>query len=147
MKAAILNQKSIAIASALALIAAAATVGIYYFYQYQKNQTEVTKIKASPNSAAKMSQQELQTLTAQVGKLTELPQNEEPTIATVADITKLKDQAFFKNAQNGFKVLIYQNAKKVILYDPFTQKIVEITSLNTSSASPQSASSSADTKP
>src|SRR5258706_11394190 len=68
--------------------------GFYYFAIYQK----------SPTQAAKL---ETQTLVAKVGKHIMLPGDEEPNVATVSDVNKLKDQAFFKNAKNGYKVLIY----------------------------------------
>jgi hypothetical protein len=51
---------------------------------------------------------------------------EQPTVATVSDITKLKDQAFFNNAKNGDKVLIFKNTKKAIIYRPSTNQIIEI---------------------
>ncbi len=65
-----------------------------------------------------------------VGKLVPLPQDEMPTIATVTDLTPLKDQAFFKEAEIGDKVVIYDKSKKAILYRPSTNKIIQIASLN-----------------
>lgn len=64
-------------------------------------------------------------LVAKIGNLIELP-DEEPTIATVSDVTQLKDQEFFANAQNGDKVLIFQKSGKAILYRPSTEKIIEV---------------------
>lgn len=64
-----------------------------------------------------------------VGKLVVLPE-EVPTIATVTDLEKLKDQAFFKNAKVGDKVLIYIKARKAILYDAQADKIIELAPLN-----------------
>lgn len=75
-------------------------------------------------------EQEAKDLIEKVSKLVVLPQDETPTIATVSDVEKLKDQPFFANAKNGYKVLIYTNAKKAILYDPFENKIVEIAPVN-----------------
>ena len=60
-----------------------------------------------------------------VGALIELP-NEQPSVATVSDASKLRDQQFFKNAQNGDAVIIFPNAQKAILYRPSTDKIIEI---------------------
>ncbi len=71
-----------------------------------------------------------QDLIAQVSKLVVLPKDEIPTIATVSDPEKLKDQPFFAQAKEGYKVLIYTNAKKAILFDPVENKIIEIAPIN-----------------
>jgi hypothetical protein len=72
---------------------------------------------------------ESQDLVAKVGAIIELPSGETPTIATVTDISKVKDQAFFTNAQNGDKLLIYPQAKKAILYRPSTNKVINVAPL------------------
>lgn len=66
-----------------------------------------------------------------VGKLIELPTGEEPTFATVKDPSKLQNQPFFAHAKEGDQVLVYSLAKKVILYDPVANKIIEVAPLNT----------------
>lgn len=76
------------------------------------------------------SQAEVDTLVAEVGKLLALPSDEKPTVATITDVEKLKEQAFFKNAMNNDKVLIYTKAKKAILYRPSEKKIVEVGAVN-----------------
>ena len=75
-------------------------------------------------------QAEVDSLIAEVGSLIALPTDEKPTVATVSDVEKLKDQPFFKNAANGDKVLIYTNAKKAILYRPSEKKVVEVGAVN-----------------
>ncbi len=96
----------------------------YYFYnKYQTSQ----KLLKNPNAAA---QEEINSLVSKVGKLIELPRDETPTVATVSDITKLKNQPFFAHAKNGFKVLLYQKAKKAIMYDPWANKIIEVQPLS-----------------
>ena len=91
----------------------------YFFWQYQQ-------LKKNPNL---MSQQEVKEITNKIGEFLELPTDEQPTLATVTDQEKLKDQLFFKKAQNGDKILIYTNAKKAILYRPKTNKIIEVAPL------------------
>lgn len=65
-----------------------------------------------------------------VGQLMILPVGEVPTIATVIDPDKIKDQPFFANAEKDDKVLIYTIAKKAILYRPSANKIIEVSALN-----------------
>lgn len=61
-----------------------------------------------------------------VSKLMVLPEGEEPTFATVSDPSKLEKQPFFKNASVGDKVLMYTVSKRAILYNPTSNKIVEV---------------------
>lgn len=75
-------------------------------------------------------QAEVDALVAEVGKLITLPSDEKPTVATITDVEKLKDQPFFVNAKNGDKVLIYTNAKKAILYRSEEKKIIEVGAVN-----------------
>lgn len=51
--------------------------------------------------------------------------DEEPALATVEDKTKLNSE-FLRSAENGDKLLIYQGAKKVILYRPSIDRIIEV---------------------
>lgn len=78
----------------------------------------------------KLFEEESSKLIAAVSELVTLPENEIPTIATVSDLEKLKDQPFFARAQLGDKVLIYTRAQKAILYRPVDGKIIEIAPLN-----------------
>jgi hypothetical protein len=103
----------------LLFIAAGGTAGYYY--------NQVAKLEQNPQEAAG---QEAATLVALVGKLIILPEGETPTVATVSDPEKLKDQPFFAQAKVGDKVLLYPNAKKAFLYDPVNNKILEAAPLN-----------------
>ncbi len=75
-------------------------------------------------------QAEAEAIIIKASKLIVLPSDEAPTIATVTDVSAVKDQAFFKNAQNGDRVLIYQNAGKAILFRESENKIIEVGAVN-----------------
>jgi hypothetical protein len=92
-----------------------------YFYN------EYSGLAQDPN---KVAQEELTKLVAQVSKLIVLPEGEVPTLATVSDPDKLKDQPFFANTKKGDKVLIYTRAKKAVLYNPDLNKIIEVAPIN-----------------
>jgi|SRR3989344_5325926 len=111
----------------------------YFLIQFRKGQ----KASSTPANA----QENVKSLTAQVGQLIELPKSEEPTIATVSNKEKLKDQPFFANAQNGDKVLIYTKSKKAILYRPSINKIIEVSFLNFGTTSIPTATPSSITVP
>lgn len=101
------------------IVVIAAIPSIYFFLKYQAAQKRLT----NPTQYA---QDEVKATVAEVGKLMALPDSETPTVATVNDIEKLKNQPFFTNAENGDKVLIYTNAKKAILYRPTAKKIIDV---------------------
>lgn len=98
------------------------------FFNNLKAQREMRKLKADLQKAkTEIAVSEIQQVTEAVGKLIILPDGEVPTLATVTDVEKLRqDQAFFSNAENGDKVLVYVQAKKAILYRPRINKVVEV---------------------
>jgi len=91
------------------------------FYFYNQNKKTLTLL----NNPSQATEKETKELTDKVGKLITLP-DEKPTLITVMDKEKVKDQPFFSKAENGDKVLVYTAAKKAILYRPSTNKIVEV---------------------
>lgn len=104
------------------------------FYFYNKYRSAAKLLDTYPLIA----QSDNKATIEKVGKLIELPTGEEPTVATVSDLEKLKGQLFFAKAKKGDILLLYNQAKKAILYDPVGNKIVEVgplilpTSANTS---------------
>ncbi len=108
----------------LALVAVLVSGLAYYFY-----------VQAHGNPQ-QVQEQETRKLIAAVSKLMVLPTDEQPVIATVADPDKLKDQQFFANAKRGDKVLIYNNARKAILYSPTLKRVVEVAPLSTATPIP-----------
>lgn len=118
------------IALALLLVAGAGAAGYKMVDDSKKEAAklrEENKKLADPQESARV---ETQRVKEQVSKLIDVPQNEDPTIASVVDASKLSEQAFFKNAKNGDKVLMYAQAKKAILYRPDTNKIIEVAPIN-----------------
>lgn len=100
--------------------------GVIGYREYTKLRDENKRL-SNPQEAAKNDSEKIK---GQVAALIEVPTDEEPTIATVVDTSKLSGQPFFAKAQNDDRVLMYQKAKKAILYRPSTNKIIEVAPIN-----------------
>lgn len=87
--------------------------------QNSGNQLEIPKSVLSDKKA-------VDGVVAKVSKLMVLPKGEVPTIATVSDKSKLVEQSFFQNAEDGDAVLIYQKAGSAILYRPSENRIINV---------------------
>lgn len=80
---------------------------------------------------AKQSPQgQMKQVVAQVGKILELPTNEQPTLATVTNATDVRKQPFFIHAQTGDKLLLYATNKWAVLYRPSANKIINVGPIN-----------------
>lgn len=93
-------------------------------------------LRTSKESPAEQSQREAQELVAAVSKLVLLPTDEQPLIATVSDPAQFKGQAFFERASMGDKILIFNKARKAILYSPSKKLVIDIAPLNAPTPSP-----------
>ena len=93
--------------------------GVYTFSLRRSNQSLQNKLNQTLGN-------ETTFLVETVGKLIKLPEGETPNIATVMDKAQLQNQEFFKNAENGDKILVYKNAKKAFLYRPSENRIIEV---------------------
>ena len=102
-------------------------VAIFSLFELAKARQELKSFKTSPEEAAG---REVDKLVSEVAKLIDLPDDEKPTIATVRDPQKVKDQPFFEKAQENDKVLIYNNAKLAILYRPSEKKVLNFAPIN-----------------
>ena len=111
----------------LGLLAVTVSLGMKMQQELAAVKQELAAVKENPQQLA---QEEATAVVERVGKLIVLPEGEQPTVATVTDPERLRDQPFFAKAKRGDKVLIYTNAKKAILYDPVGNKIVEAAPLN-----------------
>lgn len=121
----------IAIAVAVLLLVGASGSTYYFYRQWQQSKW----LLENPEAAA---QTEIGALVAKISKLMVLPEDEQPTVASVLDAEKLKDQAFFAKAVNGDKVIIYTKAMKAILYRQSENKIIEVAPINISQPEAQS---------
>lgn len=65
---------------------------------------------------------------ATIAKFMQLPE-EKPSIVTITDRDKLQNQEFFQKAENGDKIIIYETAKRVLLYRPSTRKVIDVAPL------------------
>lgn len=97
-------------------------VAVYFFLQWRQ----------APKTAEDIAARQQAEIIEKVGRLIVLPDDEAPTVATVSDPDKLKDQTFFQSAKRRDIVLIYTKARKAILYDPVQNKILEVAPLNVS---------------
>ncbi len=112
----------------LLLIVAGLAWNVKLQNEVKKKNLALAKIE---QSKAVKTAEDAKQLISQINSLLVLPNNEQPTIATVTDLEKLKDQPFFQNAVIGDKVLIYLEAKKAVLFRPSQNKIVEVAPVNT----------------
>ena len=110
---------------AILVIAVVAIVLAAYFY-YQWN-----LLRQNPQAIA---QRTVSDLVAKVGRLAVLPTGETPSVATISDPQKLKDQSFFAKAKTGDKVLIYAQAKKAYLYSVSLDRLLEVAPLSIGNA-------------
>ncbi len=125
------SKKIVSIILVLIFLGLVGSTG-YFFYQYQQLK------KQYQNSSTAVSAQ-TQQIVDEVKKLMLLPKGEVPTVATITDVSKLRNQQFFVNATNGDKVLIYTNAKEAILYDPKENIIINVAPITLGNQPPSQA--------
>lgn len=106
----------------LLIIGLSLVLALCFYLQYRK-------LKINPD-------QEAEKIIQKIEKFMELP-DEEPQVGTITDKEKLKDYPFFDKAQEQDKVLVFTQARKVILYRPSSNKIIEVAPLTSSSPSPE----------
>lgn len=96
-----------------------ALVAVSIAYQKEKNK------KITVKDIQALQQQEVGMVLDEIGKHILLPEGVTPTIATITNVENLrKEMPFFDKAQNGFKVVVYED--KAILFDPVNQIIVDV---------------------
>jgi hypothetical protein len=64
-------------------------------------------------------------LAEEIGKTIALP-DEQASVATVVDRTKLGNSQLAAEAKNGDQLLVFSSARQVILYRPSTKKVIDM---------------------
>lgn len=72
---------------------------------------------------------------------------EKPTLTTITDPEKLKDEAFFKNALKGDQLFFFPKTGKAILFRPDTKQIIEMTNFTVTEAEKAGSLGSGSTTP
>lgn len=126
----------------IVVVVLAAGAGSYYLYK--QNVTLKNKVSELENDPKNIAQQEVKNTVEMVSKVVALPEGEDPVVATVTDKEKLKDQPFFAKAENGDKVLIYGKAKRIYLFRPSENKLLEAAPLSIGSQPAASTKPKAD---
>lgn len=96
---------------------------VYFYTKYSTTQSLLKSFGSE--------QDKVGGVVAKVSKHFDLPQDDQVTLATVSDITKLKNQSFFAKAQNNDKVLIYPKSSLAILYREKIDRIINVGPINT----------------
>lgn len=68
---------------------------------------------------------EADAIAKRIGDIVSLP-SEKPSISTVLDRSKLTNKVLKERAHNGDKLLIYDKAKRIILYRPSVGKVIDM---------------------
>lgn len=78
------------------------------------------------NDPRTITQEKIQKLVSDISRHMMLPVGETPTVAIISDLAALEAQPFFANAKVGDMLLVYEQARKAIIYSPNQDKIVEV---------------------
>jgi hypothetical protein len=97
-------------------------LGVLGYMYYNANQ-KIQKLSTTQGQE-EVAKKEVQELTDRLGKLTLLPE-EDPVVATILDSQFLSTQsAFYKQAENGDKLVVYPKAQKAYIFSPTKNIIV-----------------------
>lgn len=103
-----------------------AVLGLIASLSFNIYQSRQISILENPQA---FSEQQIARYVREIGDVIALPIGETPTLATVSDPEELKGQPFFANAEVGDIVLVYEQAKKAVLWRPSEKKLIEVSSV------------------
>ena len=122
------KKKKVGLKTILRVVVVLGLMGFagWSFFKYQQAQEQVDQL-SNPEAQEEAIAKEREEILAKVGKLMILPEDEEPTIATVTDAEVLSQyQPFFRKASDGDKVILYVQSGKSIIYSPDKNIIVNV---------------------
>jgi hypothetical protein len=88
---------------------------------------DISKLQENPNKA---NEEKAAMILEKVGKIIDLPKDEYPAVAVISDMAPFRDNPFFAKAEVGDYVIVYTIARKSFIYNPTSNMIVEVASLN-----------------
>jgi ribosomal protein S24E len=100
-------------------------VAVWLFAQNRTLQRKADSVKSSEKSSPTNDE-----IAKKVASVYDAP-NEKPSVALVADKSKLPNEPFFQNAKQGDYVLIYPSAKIALIYRLPEKKVVNIGPIGT----------------
>jgi hypothetical protein len=109
------RQKAIILLSVLLALMVGASILLLMKYRQATSSNPVTQ---------------QQQLTDQLSKLIEMPPDA-PVISTVLDSSKLTNKALAARARNGDKLFIFSDSKRLVLYRPSDNKVVDMLNIQT----------------
>lgn len=101
------------------------------FFEVRKNQKNNSFFQQKIQSKFQGKTQSDPAIIRRVSRLMKLPKNECPAITMITDKNKFRDHPFFKKARNKDRLLVYALSKKIILYRPITNEIIETIPIST----------------
>lgn len=104
----------------LGLVAFAGLLVVVFFLWRKLDQT----VNNDANNSAVQ-----QRVIKEVAKLYLVPTDEKPTVGQISDHTKVEDQAFFANAQNGDYLIVYEKDQTALLYRESANKLIKVGSI------------------
>jgi len=104
------------ICGAVVLLLVGALVTVIWKYN-QKDSASAQAAEASKTS---------QRIIEKVGKIYQLPEGDDPTVALIQDKTKLGNQEFFSKVENGDYILVYSKDKMALVYREKENKLINV---------------------
>lgn len=97
----------------------------YLYTQYEATQEKVEQL-STVQGQEELNKTQTEQLLGEMRQMILLPTDEDPAVATIIDINQLNSNEFYKDAQNGDRVIVYSNAKKAYIYRPDTKMVINV---------------------